>query len=90
MSWKFAVTEFVLVLPPRPTSLSTERKFTMSSSDRNKLHPQLQNLFSDVKPPPRPKNDTGSMVVAAFAAITVSILIGVAVSSAVMWLLFGK
>ncbi len=63
----------------------------MMQSDR-KLHPQLQNLFTDVKPEqrPRPNHDTGSMVVAAFTAMTVSVLIGVIVSTIVMKLLFAK
>lgn len=65
----------------------------MQSQERQ-LHPQLQNLFSDVKPdeqrPPRPNHDTGSMVVAAFVALTISVLIGVIVSTIIIKWLFGK
>ena len=61
----------------------------MMQSER-KLHPQLQNLFTDVKPAPRPNYDTGSMVVAAFAALSASVIVGVVMASLILWLLFGK
>lgn len=64
----------------------------MSSTERDKLHPQLQNLFTDVKPEPqqpRPNHDTGSMVVAAFAFMSLSVVIGVVLSTIIMKLIFG-
>jgi hypothetical protein len=57
-----------------------------------KLHPQLQNLFTDVKPEqqrPRPNYDTGSMIMAAFCFVSLSVVIGVVLSTIIMKLIFG-